>query len=115
MSESEIPSQDLTSLENALRALVPRETSVNRDELLFQAGQESASHFSRTPGQRWSWPLSIAASSLVAATLGLIVGRHSEPSVVEHIVRVPVAAEVELVKSISPRENDSVQHRAGQP
>jgi hypothetical protein len=59
-------------IERLLSSLVPRETRVNRDRLMFLAGQASAgSQKTRLRGlRRWIWPASTACS----ACLGLFVG-----------------------------------------
>jgi hypothetical protein len=72
---------ELTTLEGALRDLLPRTASVNRDGLLFRAGQAAAPW-------RWVWPCATAAASAAAVVLGVLLVLRTAP--VERIVYVRV-------------------------
>jgi hypothetical protein len=78
---------ELNALQSALADLVPR-TTINRDQVLFRAGQASVR------GRRWLWPSLAAAWCGLALGLGaaLVAQRNQEP--VERVVwvKVPVPA-----------------------
>jgi hypothetical protein len=63
---------DDRQMERLLASLVPRETRVNRDRVMFLAGQASAGSQKKwTRGLRpWMWP----AATVCSSCLGLIVG-----------------------------------------
>jgi len=63
---------DDRQIERLLASLVPRETRVNRDRVMFLAGQASAGSQKKwTRGLRpWMWP----AATVCSACLGLIFG-----------------------------------------
>jgi hypothetical protein len=66
-------SADDRNLERLLKSLVPRESRLNRDRVMYLAGQASADTGKRpTPRRlaRWIWP----ATSVCAACAGLLVG-----------------------------------------
>lgn len=65
MSE-EIP-PELSGIEHALRGLQPAAVTLDRDRLMFRAGQES---MRRSP---WIWPAATAAALLVAVALGSVL------------------------------------------
>lgn len=60
----EVPDPQSAALEAALRSLTPLPDRIERDRLMFRAGQASV------PRRGWLWPSSTAAMSLVAAILG---------------------------------------------
>ena len=66
-------SGDLQQVERLLTALKPRETGINRDRVMFLAGQASCSAErglrTRRLG-RWAWP----SVTLCAASIGLLLG-----------------------------------------
>jgi hypothetical protein len=81
------PADELTALETALRALPPAGPALDRDAVLFRAGQAAAAR------PRWGWPLAAAASLLAAVGLGLLHYLQPPPAPVERIVYVPVVRE----------------------
>ena len=104
MSGENDKTPEISALEAALSALAPAKSRVDRDELMFRAGA-AAAESSGLPERRsksrhaaWLWPLSTAASTLVAATLGVVYGGSSAvriverpvDRIVERIVEVPV-------------------------
>ncbi len=92
MSESEKPQNELSEFEATLRALLPLPSAVSRDEMMFRAGQASVERSpAAPPPRRWLWPMATAASVLVAAMLGLMIGRNDR-EVIERIVHVPAPA-----------------------
>jgi hypothetical protein len=83
MSEN-VNDPGLKALEAGLQALTPRAPGLNRDALMFRAGQASAQ-------RRWVWPLTTAASTLVAVGLGVFLALRPEPAprVVTVYVQMP--------------------------
>jgi hypothetical protein len=63
----------LTPLEGALRALAPRPAALDRDALLFRAGQAAAR-------RGWGWPLAAAVSSAAAAVLAVALVTRPGPA-----------------------------------
>ena len=65
-------SPHLQALEARLSALRPREDRLDRERLMYLAGQASAQMVARTPAAaatRWAWPASIGAVAGAAATI----------------------------------------------
>jgi hypothetical protein len=78
---------ELSLLADALRGLAPSAGRLDRDALLFRAGQAAAP---RGPG-RWLWPLATALASSLALGLGLaLLLRPPVTHTVERVVHVPV-------------------------
>ena len=78
------PDPALAGLEAALAALVPMPGRINRDALLFRAGQASVC------GRRWLWPGAAAVLGLVAAALGVVIAVRPAPRPVERVLVVRV-------------------------
>src|SRR5437867_1648298 len=78
------PEKDVKELEAALVALVPAAPAIDRDRLMFRAGQASARSQPRL------WQVSTAALALLSAGLiaTLVLGPAAEPVV--KVVRVPI-------------------------
>ncbi|HEV3117337.1 MAG TPA: hypothetical protein VGY58_09805 [Gemmataceae bacterium] len=76
----------LLALESALASLSPAPGRLDRDRLLFRAGQAAA-------GQRWLWPSATAALAVLSAALGIFVTVRPEPRPAIQIVYVPVKEE----------------------
>jgi len=75
---------ELTALADALRALAPRPGALDRDDLLFRAGQASVPR-----PRRWPWLLATALSSGAAVALGaVLLWRPPTVHTVEHVVTV---------------------------
>jgi hypothetical protein len=70
---------DLKAIEAQLAALRPREDGLDRERLMFLAGQASVRRPELT-ARRWAWPASFAAMTAAAVLLLAIVLRH-EPGV----------------------------------
>lgn len=81
MSETSDPG--LTRFEEALKSLAPAPACLDRDQLLFRAGQAS----SRRRG--WVWPAASAVLAAVALTLGALLVFRSAPPPIERIIQVP--------------------------
>ncbi len=82
MAHEQDRQDDLTAFEAALAALKPRGNAINRDRLMFLAGQASGSS---TQPRRWGWPAAFGAMTTVAASL-LTALMVRPPQVVERIV-----------------------------
>jgi hypothetical protein len=83
MSES-TSDPKLAALEKSLTALVPVPGRIDRDQLLFRAGQASV----RT--RPWLWPSSTALLAVVAVALGTALAMRPVPAPVERIVYIKV-------------------------
>src|SRR5690348_16813615 len=75
---------NLAGLEAALAALAPMPGQINRDALLFRAGQASV------PRRGWAWPSAAAALGLLAATLGTVLAFRPAATPLDRIVYVYV-------------------------
>ena len=87
MSEP-IPHRDLAALEAALGALAPCPGSINRDQLLFRAGQYSV--------RRHWWLCPVVALASAAASLSFVLFSPTRQSA-QNVVYVAVAAPVHEV------------------
>ena len=138
-SGAELP-PELKAVEAELTSLRPRDDRLDRERLVFLAGQASMGGRSAGRGAaavRWAWPGACAGMTAVAAALLVALLVRPEPQVVERIriVKVPVPAQVDEVPrsdadprvadvlphpsrpSLPPRaeSRDSVSRRAGPP
>jgi hypothetical protein len=90
---NDIPSQPSGSLqrfEAELASLSPGRLQLDRDRLMFLAGQVSVSPALVLPGRhRWLWPTAFSAMTALAASLMLIIVLRPEPPVLERIVYLP--------------------------
>jgi hypothetical protein len=75
--------RDLTQFAGELRALVPEPGRLNRDALMFKAGQAS------TARPRWFWPSSTALLGLGCLALTWLLISQPKDEVRERIVYVP--------------------------
>lgn len=80
---------ELGKLEAALAELTPRAVSLDRDRLMYLAGQASVGTLASPRG--WRWPAAFSGMSALAATL-LIMLVSRPPRIVERVVRVAVPA-----------------------
>jgi len=106
MSREENPQEnlhDLSELEAALAALVPRAEHLNRDRLMFLAGQASTASKIGQPvvepptarSRRragWAWPAAFAAMTGVAASLLVALAIRPAPQITERIVERIITA-----------------------
>jgi hypothetical protein len=74
---------ELIAVAGALAHLKPRPAALDRDNLMFRAGQASAP-------RGWKWPLATALATVVAVGLGFALLVRPQPAVVEHTVYVKV-------------------------
>jgi hypothetical protein len=96
MSES-TSDPKLAALEKSLAALVPVPGRIDRDQLLFRAGQASVR------SRSWVWPTTTALLTVVAAVLGTVLALRPAPAPVERVVYVPVP------QSPAPTETPTAQ------
>ena len=83
----------LKSIEAELAALSPRTDRLDRERLIFLAGQESVAGGNARPAKhagRWAWPGAFAAMTAVAAALLVMMLLRPEPQVEVRFVTVPV-------------------------
>jgi len=88
-------SDDLAAVEASLAALPPFPSGIDRDRLVYLAGQAAAGALPGTKRRPagWLWPMATAASLLVAAALGAMLAVRSQPEIVERLVVVRQPAE----------------------
>jgi hypothetical protein len=79
-----LPQPSLTALEQALASLTPAPGRIDRDRLLFRAGQASAGR------RRWLWPAATGVMTSVAATLGFLLLARPAPEPVERVVFIRI-------------------------
>ena len=94
--------RDRNELEAALGALVPRAERLNREHIMFLAGQASVASNSRPaapPGTigpqcraGWAWPAAFAMMTGVAASLLVVLAIRPAPQVTERIVERIITA-----------------------
>jgi hypothetical protein len=84
---------DLAAVETAMASLAPRPSTIDRDRLMFLAGQATRGR----DRAGWLWPLSTAASLMVAVGLVALLVVRGEPQTVERIVYVPSESPVKAV------------------
>jgi hypothetical protein len=78
--DEELPA-DLKAIENALREFSPSLGQLNRERLMYLAGQASATNSSLSAPRQIAWPLATAALALISLTLGgflIFTGRGAE-------------------------------------
>jgi hypothetical protein len=91
MSEALPP--DLSELQSALKSLTPEPPRLDRDRVIFRAGQAQA--------RRWYWPAAALVSSAVAACLALVLILRPAPPPTERVTERIVYVKV-LEPAIAP-------------
>jgi hypothetical protein len=86
MSHEFEPELNLAPIEAALSSLTPARGAIDRDAIMFRAGQQSMR-------SRWVWPSATAALALIAVgEAAFFTTRPTpEPRIIERIVEVPAA------------------------
>lgn len=104
------PDPELAAVAAALRSLKPTPSRLDRDLVMFQAGQASA-----RPSRWVVWaPRSIAAGlALVAMGEGALLARRPEPQIIERVVEAP--APPAPPAPIEPRPEPFVEHATPDP
>ena len=84
MSNQQRLPHELAEVEARLAAFVPKPSRINRDVLMYRAGQAAAE--ARTSRQPWALPLfSAVAAAVIAATAALQVARFTSAPAAEHL------------------------------
>jgi hypothetical protein len=78
-----IPERILRELEAALGSLRPLAAEINRDQLMFRAGQ-------RSQPRRWFWPLATTLMTAATIVLALVLAAQPGAQPAERVVYVPV-------------------------
>jgi len=81
---------EIEATARALRELQPVSAAVNRDAIMYRAGQASAAR------RQWFWPAATATMMLVAICLGAVLAMHSPMAAQERIVYVYVPQSTEF-------------------
>ncbi|HVC94405.1 MAG TPA: hypothetical protein VND64_11980 [Pirellulales bacterium] len=109
MSREENEARDLNAIAASLSSLSPSTGRLDRDRLMFLAGEAAALSSSALPNsamsrtamsqshevqlrlaaRRWAWPAAFSMVSAVAATLLAVLLARPEPRVIERVVRLP--------------------------
>jgi hypothetical protein len=101
MSEKRL-NEELAAVEAALASLTPVPSTIQRDQLLFLAGQAAAASVASRRRRRfaaWLWPCATSASLLVAAGFGALWAAGRTPQIVERVVYVKVEKQPAAVAS----------------
>ena len=86
MSQQDLPPEPgLTEFERALGALSPMPARLDRDRLIFLAGQAASR---RSKAGRWVWPAVAASLAVVALGEAALLANRPEPRVIERLVVV---------------------------
>ncbi|MGH7140975.1 MAG: hypothetical protein ACREHD_35030 [Pirellulales bacterium] len=85
-----------------LAALLPR-ARLDRDRLMYLAGQASVAPARVHLPRRWPWPAAFGGMTAVAASLLLLLALRPAPQVVERIVRVPMPVSPPNTTDVHPR------------
>ncbi len=91
---------ELRAIEAGLGSLAPARSGVNRDRVMYLAGQASAR-------SRWAWPSATAALAILALGEGALLALRPmpEPRVVERIVEVPAPSPASTAPVVILRQN----------
>lgn len=110
---SEHPEKELSELEQALRALEPAPSAINRDQLMFKAGRASAL---APPGR--GWQIATVCASATALCLALILALRPIPDPqVRFVTLAPPLPEIAqqlpahevIPKEVTPHEASPVR------
>jgi hypothetical protein len=85
------PDPNLSAIEAALGALVPARSQIDRDRLMFRAGQAAARP---SPSGRRAWIATAASLALVALGEAALLAHRPPPRVVERVIVVREPAPV---------------------
>jgi hypothetical protein len=88
---------ELAAVASALASLAPSAGQLDRDQLLFRAGQSSV------PRRRWFWPALSATLGVLAVALGIAAARRPAPEMLERVVYVqaPAAGSLQEVPDVA--------------
>lgn len=108
MSEKRELPAELKAIEAELASLVPRTDELDRERLIFMAGQASAQKATMLPGAflgRMAWPAATATMTAVAASLLVILVMQSEPETKTRVVY----RYIERPKTVEPGSTQQVE------
>jgi hypothetical protein len=100
-------SEDDRQIERLLASLAPCESRVDRDRVMYLAGQASAVVSDRSGRgrlARWLWPAATACSASAGLVIGLLLA-HARPAAAPPFARMPESTETLL------RQEDTVSER----
>jgi hypothetical protein len=89
MSEKRELPPELKAIEAELAALIPRTDELDRERLIFLAGQASAEKATVSPGSHASgmiWPIATAVTTAIAISLAVVLVTRSQPEAVTRVV-----------------------------
>jgi hypothetical protein len=118
MSSEEELSPELKSFEAELASLSARTDRLDRDRLMFLAGQASAAQkpaAGRLFGSAWAWPVALGAMTTVAATLLVALLVQPQPEIVERLIEVPSERPNRAVAGIDDRRAGASDRSERQP
>jgi len=95
---------ELSAVEAALASLAPRSSGLDRDRLMYLAGQAAGLKTARRRPAAWLWPCATAASLLLAAVLGLRGPRPGEQVASRPVEVTPPAPAIEKPRQSDPNE-----------
>jgi len=96
-AREEPQNEELNSLESALRTLKPAAASLDRDQIMYLAGQTSVQPAHGSFIRRTAWPLATAASVMLAALLGRVTAPE-QVHVVDRVVQIPAGIDKQQLK-----------------
>jgi hypothetical protein len=100
MSHDRIPiDSELSAIEAALQSLLPAESRIDRDLVMFQAGQAVVR---RAAGKGRGWIVSTAVLGLFALTEAFLLASRPAPRVIERVVAVREAASAPVEAPLPP-------------
>lgn len=108
MSHSNTPADNPGELESALRSLSPRKSAIDRDRLLFLAGQASAdieTDFTLSRLKRWRWATCVASVAAMVMTAVLLGRPVPAPEIVERVRYVEAPRRLVERSQPSPERN----------
>lgn len=100
MSQPNVPPDpEMNAIEAALRSLAPSPSRLDRDALMFRAGQAAP----RPSHARWLWPMIAACLALIATGEAALLAVRPEPRVIERLVVIhePAPAPIEPAPSMA--------------
>jgi len=92
----ELPPAELGAIETSLRGLQPTAAFLDRDRLMFKAGQESMRRL------QMLWPMATAAAVLLAVGLGSVLALRPPVDRVVYVDRAPPAPPDKASPAVEP-------------
>jgi hypothetical protein len=115
MADKEFLSEGLSDIEDALASLVPKASGIDRDRLLFLAGQASASQLPQTsPSRIRLWQITSALSTTAAVVLGIMLAVRGQPEVI-HEIQYVTRNTNESPTAVSPDRTLEIENQQSTP